>query len=166
MASILIVDLTTSFSGKSHPLIKAIFANEVEKNVICNDEEAAEFKWRMVTKYFEADLQFSVLHVDSDELLSSSFSASDFVNDQILEKYRPEAVLYYYEDDSVSQNFCSPCSRCFTCQTSCRLSMKFSRIARLSLACCSTTIPGAKTAQAPSRMRWGILCSTRASIRS
>jgi len=45
-------------SEAPHSIISAIFDGETEDNVLANDAANKEYKWRLKSKYFEADLQF------------------------------------------------------------------------------------------------------------
>lgn len=58
-------------------------------------------KWKLISKYFEADLQFGVVDAYHPLLnnLESPFDAEDFIEQKIRQKYlKCEAFIYYFTD--------------------------------------------------------------------
>ena len=56
---ILIVDFCDESDQQAqqiHPIIKAIFDGEAAENILANDPADGTYKWRLKSKYFEADL--------------------------------------------------------------------------------------------------------------
>ena len=55
-----------------HPIVKAIFDGEKDQN-----KDVPNLKWKLISKYFEADLQFGVVEADI------SIDAEDFIEQNI-----------------------------------------------------------------------------------
>lgn len=71
------------------------------ENILQNDPANSVYKWRLKSKYFEADLQFCVASV-SHEFLEKADGSGDlekYIDDNILAKWEKiEAIAYYMKD--------------------------------------------------------------------
>ena len=63
--------------SEDHALVDAIFAREKPENVVVNDPKSNSCVWRLVTKYFRADLRLVEVPVTTEELLA--LDAADFL---------------------------------------------------------------------------------------
>lgn len=94
LPSIVIIDFSESMTPNR--LINAIFKSEQEENILENDNDKGNYTWRLVTKYFMANLRLVPIYVDFGE---PGFNSEEFVRKEIEEKVqKPEAFVFLFSN--------------------------------------------------------------------
>ena len=78
--------------------MKAIFRNEKEENIIDNQPDDEKYAWRLVTKYFQADLKLSIVRVNHQDNKSEEEHQSFLDQMEADKNVKPEAFIYLFEN--------------------------------------------------------------------